>query len=117
MDRYHKNLNKLPEHAFVDNPVLDPISGHRQYSEADTGVIVITRGEPGYKPFPTRQSADALNAQFNVSIAQREAMLAGSMFGYHVPAADPDHPSNLNESMQSTQSLDECQGMGGTFRQ
>lgn len=60
-------------------------------------LIVINRGEAGYfntmlsKPDPdeNRRNADAWNAAGGVTKAQEAAMLAGSMVGWHVPAANP----------------------------
>lgn len=51
----------------------------------------VTRGQPGYTPIPhlTPAEADALNLKGGVSPALRESMVAGSMFGWHVPGADP----------------------------
>lgn len=72
-------LFKLPPAAFVIAP--------------DTGaIVVVKRGEDGYYPLLRNVdlTLDALNAEVGVTLAQREAMLAGSMFGWHVPAADPD---------------------------
>ena len=60
-------------------------------------VIIIKHGESGYyrceystedKAF-NREFANDRNANFGVSKAQIEAMLAGSMYGWDVPAADP----------------------------
>ena len=60
-------------------------------------VIIIKRGESGYyrceystedKAF-NREFANDRNANLGVSKAQVEAMLAGSMYGWDVPAADP----------------------------
>ena len=42
-----------------------------------------------------REAADRLNQKAGVTKAQEAAMLAGSMFGWAVPAADP---KNYNES-------------------
>lgn len=60
-------------------------------------IIIIKRGEKGY--FKTdipvtdkdeaRSIANEYNAKLGVSRAQEEAMKAGSMFGFQVPAADP----------------------------
>lgn len=60
-------------------------------------VIIIKHGESGYyrceystedKAF-NREFANDRNAKLGVSKAQVEAMLAGSMYGWDVPAADP----------------------------
>ena len=60
-------------------------------------VIIIKHGESGYyrceystedKAF-NREFANSRNAKLGVSKAQVEAMLAGSMYGWDVPAADP----------------------------
>lgn len=52
---------------------------------------IVKRGEDGYYPAPgmTLAAADSKNATMEVSHAQREAMHVGSMFGWHVPGADP----------------------------
>ena len=61
-------------------------------------VIIIKHGESGYyrceystedKAF-NREFANDRNANLGVSKAQVEAMLAGSMYGWDVPAADPN---------------------------
>lgn len=64
----------------------------------DTGeLIIIKRGESGYYRTDMhftgkedmRRFADETNGKLGVSKAQESAMLAGSMFGWQVPGADP----------------------------
>lgn len=60
-------------------------------------LIIITKGEKGYVSADdgitdrekNRELADGHNSEMGVSKAQAEAMIAGSMFGWEVPAADP----------------------------
>ena len=66
------------------------------YLESTGEMIVITRGEKGYAPtgiYPQsdspKEGASALNAANGVTKAQEAAMVAGSMFGWETPAADP----------------------------
>lgn len=66
--------------------------------EATGEVVVIHRGTKGYTPTGQRpegvngrEGADALNEQIGVTRAQAAAMLAGSMFGWACPGADPDN--------------------------
>lgn len=64
--------------------------------ESTGEMIVITKGEKGYTPtgiFPQdvspREGVTAANAASGVTKAQEAAMVAGSMFGWETPAADP----------------------------
>jgi len=52
---------------------------------------IVKRGEEGYYPAPgmTMAAADRKNEIMGVTHAQREAMQAGSMFGWHVPGTNP----------------------------
>ena len=52
--------------------------------------IIIKRGELGYWPMPASFTIEKLNADFDATPARIAAMQAGAMFGWHVPAADPD---------------------------
>ena len=72
----------------------------------DTGeLIIIKKGESGYyrtdidigSKTENRALADEYNAKSGISKAQEQAMSAGSMFGWAVPAADP---KNYDESGQ-----------------
>lgn len=76
----------------------------RCYSVAEsTGkLIIITKGKPGFTDVndnrntleQNRKLADEHNAEMGVTKVQEQAMLAGSMFGWNVAAADP---KNYNE--------------------
>ena len=64
-------------------------------------MIVITKGEAGYiqageneKNIPCREAVDEANRTMGVTKQQEAAMVAGSMFGWDTPAADP---KNYNE--------------------
>lgn len=60
-------------------------------------IIIVKKGEDGYyrtdKYGHDREAAQAIVDEYNgrdgVTKAQAAAMLAGSMFGWHIPAADP----------------------------
>ena len=77
--------SSLPEQCFSTLP--------------STGeLILITKGQSGYAPcydFSTnseaenKEFANDRNANKGITKAQAEAMLAGSMFGWHTPTADP----------------------------
>lgn len=51
--------------------------------------IVIKRGESGHWPLPDGMTIERINAVFHATPAHVAAMLAGSMFGWDVPGADP----------------------------
>lgn len=65
--------------------------------EATGEIITVTKGEKGYTPtgqYPQngvspKEAAAALNKAAGVIRAQEAAMVAGSMFGWDTPAADP----------------------------
>ena len=78
-------LQKLPPECYSTYP-----ANRRQ-------LIGIHRGVPGYTPlrvFDSEEEAAAmvksLNDDMGVTPEQREAMVNGSMFGWHTPSADPD---------------------------
>ena len=81
-------LQKLPPTAYVDNPITAGTS--RKYCNTDAPVIGIHRGVPGYTPIYTPLSASELNDSECVTARHREAMLNGSIFGWHTKCADPD---------------------------
>ena len=78
--------------------------------ETSGELIVITKGEKGYAPtgtFPQnaspKEGAAALNEANGITKAQEAAMVAGSMFGWAVPAADPrNYDTNGNPVRQKT---------------
>ena len=72
----------LPELAWLDNAEGQVVAGGAK-------VLVIRRGEHGYCPTSSILTADQLNRRYGVTEAQVQAMLCGSMFGWHCPAAFP----------------------------
>ena len=71
-------------------------------------VNVITKGEKGYSPtdvFPQntspKEGAAALNAANGVTKAQEAAMVAGSMFGWDTPAANPKNYDALGQPIKN----------------
>ena len=75
-------------------------------------LILLTRGENGYSPcydFSTpdarqnREFADDCNVKNGVTKAQEAAMLAGSMFGWQTPAADPKNYDEQGQPVKSRQ--------------
>lgn len=72
-------------------PGLPPLCFTRLPSSGET--IAILRGEAGYHPIVTFLTPEQLNAALLVppTADHVQAMLAGSLFGWRVPAADPAH--------------------------
>ena len=85
-ERFEPYLDKLPELCFT----LLPGTGQ---------LICVKRGESGYYPSnwstpdaqENRRIADEQNRKLGVTPAQEKAMKIGSMCGWDVPGADPDH--------------------------
>jgi len=76
-----KLADGLPEACYACMPGKD-------------SVVYLKRGEMGFtstNQFGGEANATMLNALLGVSKAQMQAMLAGSMFGWGVKAADPRH--------------------------
>ncbi len=75
-----QNLGNLPRTAASWHP-------------SENHAILIKLGEPGYLPFPalkTKESVEAFNSRNKITVQQLQAMEIGSMFGWHVPGADPE---------------------------
>ena len=73
-----KNKYNLPDFCFA-NDVLD-----------EEKIIIIKYGEMGYYNNNCRGNAMDYNEKIGVTRAEMEAMKAGSMFGWDVPAANPE---------------------------
>ena len=67
------------------------------FVQSENKIGIVNKGEMGYtdsksgngRPSENRRLVDEMNRNIGVSPAQYEAMKAGSMFGWHTPAADP----------------------------
>ena len=78
-----ENMKNLPYECYAN----DPVTGE---------IIRIVRGIEGYyQTLNSQEGADNFNQAMTVTAAQKEAMLAGSVFGFHVPAANPDFQEGI----------------------
>ena len=66
------------------------------YLQATGEIVVLQKGQKGFAPTgkyaeneTPQECVDSLNAAMDVTRAQAAAMMAGSMFGWDAPAADP----------------------------
>lgn len=84
--------DKVDLMAFATFPGLPRVSASKNMETGES--IIIRRGHLGYWPAPGLD-VDAFNALQKVLPNQLEAMIAGSMFGWHVPGADPDQYSPI----------------------
>lgn len=102
----------MPKHEVIRRPLADVLASlpERCYARnpVDKLPIEIERGRAGYR-YASVIDPERANAANHVSPAQAEAMLAGSMFGFDVPGADPlNYPqlpatftSNVGETFTS----------------
>ena len=77
--------SSLPEKCFsiseYSNELIEVTKGYSGYSHAEKELGSLT----------PREAADRLNHELGVTKEQEQAMVAGSMFGWATPAADPAH--------------------------
>lgn len=84
-----ETLQKLPKRCFVS-----PTEARKLGIE--TGYCIY-RGMAGYVPMSklTDEMAERFNRNEKAEPRHIEAMMAGSMFGWEVPGADPDKYENV----------------------
>lgn len=102
--RCHPAINRVNIFAYDNRYLLPELAGLHELPKKcfsmlpSTGErVLIWRGQSGYERFDTgktdraalRVEVDRDNARWGVTRAQEEAMLAGSRFGWGVPAAKP----------------------------
>ncbi len=125
IDEYHVKVGKNSYHicqfaeqiekcgATID-PERPPILPDRCFAQLpSTGeVIIISRSVKGYLPAPSYTMGDREknfrvvaheNDRLGVSVREAAAMLAGSMFGYDKPAANPLHYDCYGEPLNKSQ--------------
>ncbi len=95
-DALRTNLSRLPKRCFAVLPGRDQL-------------IEVRRGDCGYYPWDVgdgteqldlQDIADGINARLGVTPEQVEAMLIGSMFGWHVPGANVNEIARLMRTKQ-----------------
>ena len=89
----HMTYGGLPEHCFY---APEELPGQ---------LVILTRGVIGYTPcdkFPVSKCAE-----FNEGLTpgQVAAMIAGSMFGWDIPAADPANYDAEGRPLRATRKL------------
>lgn len=84
--QFEANRTKLPLFAATRLP-------------SDESPIIVKFGEIGYWPLEGC-TVEQFNEIHGVSLAQAAAMLNGSMFGWDIPAADPDNAINVKEECE-----------------
>lgn len=78
-------MGRLPEFCFVVLSTTNEVVGvHR-------GVSGYSPTREGNMPWYGQATADKLNEDLGVTKAQATAMMSGSMFGWDIPAANPDN--------------------------
>jgi len=92
-------------------PLLPPLCLTVEPSSGD--LINIRRGEMGYyasswnrpgERESNRRTADIMNERWGVSKAQEQAMFHGSLFGWHIHAADPRNYDGHGEPLPQNKS-------------
>ena len=64
--------------------------------------VVIKRGEAGYWPLPEGMTVERINEIFAAGPCHIAAMEIGSLFGWHVPGADPAHYDGFGRPRRAT---------------
>ena len=77
-----ENLKKLPR--------VVALTQSRCRKMAIDGPALIHRGVAGYDPRPGWTDKHCATINCGATVAQIEAMIVGSMFGWEVPGANPD---------------------------
>ncbi len=111
MDEYHTQIGNYVYHICEFAEKMEQIGATYTPSEnqkqilscysihpATGELIYLERGTKGYRSVnaspnkeENRSLADQMNEKKGVTAKQEAAMLAGSLFGYHVPAANPQN--------------------------
>ncbi len=82
------HLQVLPEQVYFDVDAGRVRAGaHEIDVHTDWPVVAAKRGEQGYFPIQTRRTAAELNEP-GIEADVLEAMLVGSIFGWHLPIVD-----------------------------
>lgn len=84
----------MPRELIMDADIVDTLQKLPKVCGArlltDKSSILIKRGESGYHPAGNIDIVE-FNRRHGITAKQVEAMLTGSMFGFHVPGANPDN--------------------------
>lgn len=80
-------------HAF---PAVIAVDASTMAVQSSSGIIIVKPNETGYWPFPMAANLEEADRRVASAFytrpptdAEREAAVIGSVFGWHVPGADP----------------------------
>lgn len=79
----------LPETCYVIVPGNDPGNRVGIVVRGGIGYLKTSIDNPSYDPRTLSELVRSMNDEQGVTADQEEAMLVGSMIGWHVPGADP----------------------------
>ena len=99
-----QNVFKLPDVCFAMVASNEPGKRIVLIRAGERGFYVTEYDAPSLEAAEVRVLVDRLNVGMGVTDAQQQAMVAGSAFGFHVPAADPDHPTNTGGTLRTVDS-------------
>lgn len=104
------DLNKEVKSGPIHEDFKEDLPEYCYGTVPSTGeLIIISRGKPGYTPASSSTTdrdenerlAEKFNANLGVSKAQAEAMFVGSLFGWHVPGANPANYDDNGQFLHS----------------
>jgi hypothetical protein len=82
--------------AYKARPLNEVLADLPEFAAAysmNNEPVILKRGKTGhYWSMPVGWTVATWNRHHNVTPAQAQAMLNGSLFGFHVPMADPKNP-------------------------
>lgn len=95
----------LPEMCFIFMEAAEPGEYVRAVRRGESGCFATTYGESD--PDKARALVAHMNRKLGVSELQAECMLAGSMFGWDTPGADPDRLEKAKRNSEKGTAMNE----------
>jgi|GEM_PF-6639038 len=91
---YANNLKKLPGLCYHFRQMMPRGKRIAAIRAGERGFYETTHDQKEYTDTDAAQLVIFMNDRLQVASHVQRAMVAGALFGFHVPSADPDHPHN-----------------------